>query len=166
MVLTLDFLLTIELHGERSLRAVSFKQATDLGINKIQTLRRQELERRFFADHGLEGQAVPWALITERELPLILLQNLSRLDPDSSKLTVLTTEMRREIEDQLARQWNPHLTQVDLTGRIDLELKLAPGTALAVLQTLILCGDWLVDLQTQEYHVNRPLPHREFRANR
>lgn len=166
MVLTVDFLLTIEVQGKRSLRAVSFKQAADLSVNKVHTLRRQELERRFFADHGLEGQAVPWSLTTEKELPVVLLQNLSRLDPDSTKITALTADLRRYIEDRLAQKWTPYLPQVDLARQTDLELSLPPGTAMAMLQTLILSGDWQVDLQTQDYHVNRPLPHLKLRTTR
>lgn len=72
VVMTTDFLLTLQIDGEIVEHARTFKLSKDL--SSIRTLEKLEIERCYW-----ERRGVDWAIITERDIPLVISRNVKMI---------------------------------------------------------------------------------------
>jgi hypothetical protein len=152
-VLTVDFVITTSSDNRTPLQVISFKRAAQL--NHKATLLRQELERRYLEEYGLEDRAVTWSLVTEHELPQILIKNIAHLSPRTFRR--MRQEQVAQIKDELERQWHPASPLTALSEKVDRDLTLELGTALSIVRQLIYHGLWVFNLRDQLFKVNHPL---------
>lgn len=142
-VLTLDFLLTVQHDGQDELRAVSYKPASNLSHST--TLKRLELERRYFETHGVNGKAVSWRIVTEESISHVLVANLEHLAPE------VFIDLLDATFDQcmlnLERAWSATRTLTAIAALADKATGCQPGTCLSVARQLIYEQTWKVNLQ-------------------
>lgn len=110
--------------------ALQAKYAKDLGDPR--TVEKLELERRYW-----RSKAVPWQIVTEQEIPLVVFQNINWLYP----------AQRDEIEDdvwfdrlefyQHALATNNDLTIIELTRKLDRAYDMELGESLLELRQLM-----------------------------
>ncbi|HLV97038.1 MAG TPA: TnsA endonuclease N-terminal domain-containing protein [Ktedonobacterales bacterium] len=139
LVLTTDFLLTVQRDGERVLLARTIKPTKDLSQRMLEKF---EIERRYWAARGIS-----WKIVTERELPTTFTQNMHLLhahyfpdpswDPDLLRATV------QMLTDLVLA---PHRSLAALALICDQRLGCAPGTSLQIAYYLIATWQWQVDL--------------------
>ncbi|WP_192930897.1 TnsA endonuclease N-terminal domain-containing protein [Deinococcus sp. AJ005] len=152
-VLTIDFVVTLSDDVAVPFKVISFKKSAQL--ENRATLIRQELERRYLTDYGLEDREVDWSIVTEHELPQILIKNITHLSPRTFGL-ISQAQMTR-IRAALEQHWHPALALTNLGKRVDCDLALEPGSALSVVRQLIYHGLWVCDLRNTIFRVNHPL---------
>ena len=71
-VMTTDFFLTLQIEGKIVEHARTFKLSKDL--SSIRTLEKLEIERRYWEKRGVD-----WAIITERDVPLVISRNVAMI---------------------------------------------------------------------------------------
>jgi len=73
-VITTDFIIDVNLSGKYQKYAISVKYANELDDSR--TIEKQEIERRYW-----ESKSIKWFIITEKEIPKILVRNIKWLTP-------------------------------------------------------------------------------------
>lgn len=139
LVLTTDFLLTVQRDGERIFFARTIKPTNDLSHR---TLEKFEIERRYWAARGIS-----WKIVTERELPTAFTQNMhllhARYFPDPAWEPDLLHATVPMLTDLVLA---PHRSLAKLSLTCDQRLGHAPGTSLQIAYYLIATRQWQVDL--------------------
>jgi len=141
-VATTDFVLTVK-DGIRMIEmAFAIKPAAQLASPR--TLEKLEIERVYWS-----ARKISWRILTEKELPVALVKNLSWLQPfyDLSHLSNLSPEelnrFRTAMEPDIMEG---NLSLVEITAACDDRFRLKPGHALSVARHLIANHIWPVDL--------------------
>ena len=143
IVMTTDFLITRFWQGKQAELARSIKYCQDLASKR--TLEKLEVERRYW-----QSRQVDWGIVTEKELPLVLVQNC-RLLRDYLEFPVEGLSERETgtifeiLTQKIERNRNMALRQAAL--ECDCDLGLARGASLAVAYHLIATRRWGVDWQ-------------------
>ena len=125
--------------------AFAIKPAADLASPR--TLEKLEIERVYWS-----ARKISWHILTEKELPVALVKNLSWLQPfqDLSGLKNFTPEelnrIRRAMEPDIMEG---NLSLVEITAACDDWLGLKPGSARCVARHLIGTQVWPVDLTVE-----------------
>ena len=146
-VLTSDFV--VDTHDRQRPRfALQAKYADDL--TKTTTIERLELERRYW-----EQKDVPWYIITDKEIPKTVFNNIQWLYP----------AQQREVNNQdiqhyyqlFAKEFvqDPKQKIIETAQRIDMAYQLEMGEALYWLRNLLALRLFVFDLQ---------IPYRELSA--
>ncbi len=141
VVCTTDFLISIR-RGSRVVdEAIAVKPFQKLGGMRV--LEKLELERRYW-----EKRNTPWHIVTEREIPLTLVENLKWLHPyqNMHALSPLTIDDVTRIRACLERC----LPSTEVLSRVaqkgDDRLGLTPGASLSVARYLLAARVWRADL--------------------
>ncbi len=151
IVLTTDFLLTLEVDGKRIYHARTIKYVQDLARRRV--IEKFEIERRYWQAHNVE-----WGIVTERDMPATVVKNIdivyqSYFLPqfvDHERLTdtaqELTSMMREEPSSALAT----------VAKSCDQRLGLKRGSSLQVAYYLIATRQWRIDI-TRSLDAAKPL---------
>ncbi len=141
IVLTTDFLLTLEVDGKRIYHARTIKQIQDLARRRV--IEKFELERRYWQAHEVD-----WGIVTERDMPVTIVNNIGNLYQsyflpqfvDHERLTdtaqVLTSMMREE----------PAISLAGVAKSCDHRLGVKRGSSLQVAYYLIATRQWRIDI--------------------
>lgn len=129
-VLSTDFLCSMADPG-RSLLALSAKYESELAEADADMLARLELERRFWEHFG-----VPWRLITDRDIPHPLVENLEWL-ADCEVLPKKLDGLTAPFIERLAKIGTVNDSLKSLANRASVGLGIAEGEALSILCHLI-----------------------------
>lgn len=138
-VLTTDFLCSMSDAG-RSLLALSAKYESELAEADEDMLARLELERRFWEHFG-----VPWRLITDRDIPHPLVENLEWL-ADCEVLQKKLDGLIAPIMERLAQIGTVNDSLRSLANLAAAGLGITEGDALSILCHLIWHRDVKVNL--------------------
>ena len=139
VVMTTDFLLDVVVDGRPMLAARAVKPAADL--DDARTLEKLEIERRYWAE-----QEISWGIVTERDLPPVLIANLEWLqgpwaDPDwSEEAATLSERLGQALPDFSSDSLR------DFCGAMDAELGLPTGETLSLVRRLLATRRWRADL--------------------
>jgi TnsA endonuclease N terminal/TnsA endonuclease C terminal len=141
IVMTTDFLLTVSLEGGGSVtHARALKYAADLGSQR--TLKKLEIERRYW-----EARQIDWGIVTERDIPADLAQNVEILHESWYLDTYMPKHELAQIVSVLTclEQQNPQPLR-ELTASCDAQLGFPRGTSLKVAYYLIATRQWIIDM--------------------
>lgn len=142
VVITTDFLMTIAQGPGEFDFARAIKPAAALASRRV--LEKLELERVFWKHRHID-----WAILTERELPAVLLKNMRWLFPCfellrfSDFLQNDVTRIRTAMQAEIAEGREP---LIRITMNCDAALGLKPGTALLLARYFIVTRAWPTDL--------------------
>lgn len=144
VVLTTDFLITLDREGGDSEEARTVKEAHDLSSQRV--LEKLEIERRYW-----EVRNIAWGIITEREIPGVVAENVKNLY-EARSLPSYTTLHQQELDD-IAHVLTRLVTETQqplrhATSACDHKLGFEPGTSLQVAYYLLATRQWLVDMFT------------------
>jgi len=142
LVLTTDFLLTLEINGKRIYHARTIKKVQDLASQRV--IEKFEIERRYWQAHDVD-----WGIVTERDIPAIVVKNIDILRQsyflpqfvEHKKLidtAHVLTEMLRE---------GTTMSLADVTKACDHRLGVKRGSSLAVAYYLIATHQWRIDIR-------------------
>lgn len=142
IMMTTDFVLTLrtglrEMEVARAIKPSGKLQST-------RTLEKLALEHSYW-----EARGIDWGIVTERELPTTLIDNLLWLHPflDRAQLGHLTDADLHHITNILTETVpGSQQTLKDLALACDDRLGFPEGTALSVARHLLATGFWVVDL--------------------
>lgn len=152
IVMTSDFVLTIaDEPGELNF-AFAIKPAAQLSSSRV--LEKLEVERIFW-----QSRKVDWSIVTERELPKILLRNMRWTFP-CFQLPRFCDLAPHEV-DRIRTTMEPAAVAgrqplVEITSHCDAALGLKSGTALLLARYFIASQQWVVDLN-QPINPRHPL---------
>jgi TnsA endonuclease N terminal/TnsA endonuclease C terminal len=144
IVLTTDFLLTLEHDGRRIEQARTIKPFAQLASDR--TLEKFEIERLYW-----KALNIDWGIVTEHEIPKVLADNVERVHDryrredlgltfdDICDIAVVLTDLIKE--GSLALR---HATRA-----CDRRLGHEPGASLAVAYHLIARRYWIIDMYTR-----------------
>lgn len=139
VVMTTDLLLDVRIEGRDLLAARAIKPTSALGDGRV--LEKLEIERRFWAE-----REVDWGLVTERELPPVLIGNLEWLQgPWASNAWSGEDEARAGRFAQALPGFAEEPLRV-FCATMEAELALQPGEALALVRRMIATRRWQADL--------------------
>jgi hypothetical protein len=141
IVLTTDFLLTLEVDGKRIYHARTIKYTQDLARRRV--IEKFEIERRYWQAHGVD-----WGIVTERDMPAPVVNNIdivyqSYFLPqfvDHERLAdtaQVLTEMVRE---------EPAIPLATAAKSCDHRLGVKRGSSLQVAYYLIATRQWRIDI--------------------
>jgi hypothetical protein len=152
IVMTTDFL--VILSGQRwpVEQARTVKPVTALANQR--TREKLEIERRYWA-----RRQVDWGIVTEREIPQVLANNLELLRSYrdlSGRLTLAEAQLKAVEVIVAAYIMNMDVPLREAAARCDQRLDLEAGTSLTVAYHLLATRQWQTDL-------NRPLDPAQFR---
>jgi hypothetical protein len=153
-VMTVDFLLTLteEIDGAIHV-AISVKTLNELNDRKgqIRTLQKEEITRVYWQRRG-----IPFRIVTENEMPRVLIENLSLVLYHSAiSLDEITlNEARPTIYEYLASA--PEVAINRVCALTDERLRLAHGTSLKIVWHAIANRIWSIDLN-ERIAPERPL---------
>lgn len=130
-VLTTDFIVDLKPGGQHSRKAISAKYAEELDDPRV--LEKLELERRYWLEKG-----IPYCIITEREIPKTLIENVKWVRPFLTKFELKTSELEEyfDIFNDAKRFYSNQKITV-LTNRLDDDYNSEPGTHLSVIRHLL-----------------------------
>lgn len=137
-VLSSDFLLNCT-GKDLSKFALQAKRSEDL--IKPRVMEKLELERRYW-----EHKDVPWFLITEKEIPVIVFQNIKWLYP--AQRDEIAVEDLRQLVDTYSYHFaaNPNSTLTNIAKKIDVAYEQPPGESLREIRQLLAQRIFIFDI--------------------
>lgn len=141
IVLTTDFLLTVEHEGQQIEQARTIKPFAQLASDR--TLEKFEIERLYW-----KAQHTDWGIVTEREIPTILADNVELIhDRYHQKDLGLSFDDICDIAIILTKLVKDRTLALRHAARAsDRQLGHEPGVSLAVAYHLIARRYWLIDM--------------------
>ncbi len=146
VVMTTDLLLTTS-KGEKT--AYSVKYVHELAKHRVQ-------ESLFLEKKYWEYRGVSWAILTEENLPVKVVENISRITTYSlsglspEKIKAVSTELTFRVVHQLSRPL------FDIALDCDCDFDLREGTSLNIAKHLITTKRWRINLE-QPFRSDKPL---------
>lgn len=143
IVMTTDFLITL-VSGQQTLtQARAIKPATQLSSQRV--LEKLEIERCYWQSKGTD-----WGLVTEREIPQILVHNLEFLhgyfDLSLRLPDLLPSEINTAIQVLSGAMLQNCGSLRQTAHQCDRQLGFEPGTCLSLAYFLIASKRWRIDL--------------------
>lgn len=145
IVMTTDFLLTVEEDGNLVNKAISFKYKKDLNVRSLRTAEKLEIERLYWFSRKID-----WRIITEEQLPKQRVKNISILRDARS---INGSNLTNDDVDDIASWLTPRVKQKDtalrrLTSQCDKSLGFGEGggISLFVVYHLIANRRWIIDM--------------------
>jgi hypothetical protein len=138
LVMTTDLVIDIAQAGRSITVARAVKPSADL--DERRTMEKFEIERRYWAEKGID-----WGIVTEKELPGVLVKNLEKLvghrEFDEGLAPGIVGMIDREHPS-----W-PEATLREFAEAMDLRFGLEAGRALAVVLHLLATERWIFGLE-------------------
>lgn len=152
VVMTTDFIITVRQNFGVITQARTIKYAQDLQSKR--TLEKLEIERCYWRKRNVD-----WGIVTEREIPRNLAENVKWLHPylkvsDLAPLTESDITRIKAVMMPLVVQAGSSLAEI--TATCDDKLGLTPGLSLSVARHLLANRVWQVDI-TQPIQPNERL---------
>lgn len=150
VVLTTDVLLDVAVDGGLVKVARAIKPSNKLSGRR--TLEKLEIERRYWS-----AQGVDWGLVTERDLPPLMLRNLDWLAGPWARDEWEEGDPERiaHLEAELASRGDVALGE--FCTAMARQLAMAKGTALSLVRRLLGTKRWRADLSLPLADVDRPI---------
>ncbi|MCB0192598.1 MAG: heteromeric transposase endonuclease subunit TnsA [Anaerolineae bacterium] len=142
IVITTDFLITLLGEGRPIEQARTVKPAQALLGQRIRE--KLEIERRFW-----ERRQMDWGVVTEREIPQVLANNIELLHAyrDLSDRLDISDIQLQDTEMVLTRAvMNSDVPLREITARCDRRLGFEPGVSLTVAYHMLATRQWQIDL--------------------
>jgi hypothetical protein len=142
LVLTTDFLLTLEMDGKRVYHARTIKGVQDLANRRV--IEKFEIERRYWLAHEVD-----WGIVTERDLPMTVVKNIDLLHQSYFLPQFVERERLIDIAQVLTPmvQEGSAISLADVAKACDLRLGVSRGQSLSVAYYLIASRQWRIDIQ-------------------
>ena len=142
VVMTTDFVATIGRGASQTLRARCVKP--EKGLDDPRTIEKLEIERRYWQRRGVD-----WGIVTEHELPAVVAANIDWFH--SRFYYPRETDLGAGAIDAAARALTDRVqrgagTLAACGLAVDEDLRLEPGSGLAVARFLLATRQWEVDL--------------------
>lgn len=142
IVMTTDFLLTLEIDGKRVYHARTVKRSQDLANKRV--IEKFEIERRYWLSRNVD-----WGIVTERDIPTTVVQNINILHQsyflpqfvDRNALNDTTQVLTEMICEKAATSLS------EVTKSCDHRLGVKRGSSLAVAYYLIATRQWRIDIR-------------------
>ena len=140
--LTTDLLVTIADGTNRYDVAVAVKKADALSSSR--TVEKLEIERQYW-----QGEKVAWCLVTDREIPKYVVQNIEflrnyvRLERRVSLSEAARTDIITELQRRITA---PTVSLQQLTMDCDINLGYRRGSSLTLVYHLIATRQWHIDM--------------------
>lgn len=152
IVMTTDFLLTVQLGGRDVLQAWSVKYLKDLRNRR--TLDKEEVQRRWW-----ESKHIPWKLFTEKDVTPAQALNVRFLFPYKKPraLKGIPSDVIRHTTEYLREHVGPNVILRELCANYDQHYPVEEGTGLLVARHLLANGHWPIDIS------HRISPHEPLR---
>lgn len=142
IVMTTDFMLTAQNEGHGVLQARTIKPAAKLASKRV--IEKFEIERRYWA-----ARSVDWGIVTEREIPQVLIDNLALLHDYVSlddRVQLSEDDLHVLIETLAADIREERMSLRHITRACDKRLGFEPGTSLCVAYHLLASRRWQFNL--------------------
>lgn len=131
IVMTTDFLITFENSEGRKLVARTIKPSKKLEDNR--TIEKFEIERAYWESRGID-----WGIITEKEIPKIMVENVEWLHNSFYKIEEMPDSTLQTFIQQLKLILkNNNTTIIELVTEFDKTFQLENGMGLKVLKYMI-----------------------------
>ncbi len=150
--MTTDFLLTTDGTSTGSLYAIAIKPSTALSTPRV--LEKLDIERRYWENRG-----VPWQILTERELPLVVVRNIEFLRKyvHINQRVELPADRIAEVAAWLTNSIARHDDALrTIAAHCDAAMGVHPGSSLAIAYHLLATKHWHVNM-TVAIDPGRPL---------
>lgn len=140
-VMTTDFIVDQNVNGFTRRKAISAKYAEDLEDPRV--LEKMELERSYWLEKG-----IPFAIVTEKEIPKMLVENIKWFRPylDDRELSANEQKEYFSIFHDMSEIYGNQKVAA-LTNRLDADYNSESGTHLAVLRHLLAQRAFTFDLE-------------------
>lgn len=156
VVITTDFLLTVETNGSIEDVARTIKQKKDLLDPRV--IEKFEIERRYWA-----MKDISWGIVTEQNINKILADNLHIVYRDydltfNSGLIDIDTKLRKKLINQLIRKLcTENVNVFAITTEFDDLMGIEPGTGLSIFKHLVITKQINLDLFTKKLDFYNPM---------
>lgn len=151
VVMTTDFVLTLSEGLNWFDQARTLKYTQDLQSQR--TLEKLEIERRYWARRD-----IGWAIVTEREIPHILAQNVRLLHKHlilEDRVSIPSAVLQEAITMMTSEIRGCRYSLCSLALACDARLHLRPGTCLTIAYHLLATRQWKIDMFTPIQPGNR-----------
>jgi len=152
VVMTTDFLLTMK--NEKGIYHVARTVKPSTELDKKRVMEKYEIERRYWLE-----RRVDWGIITEKEIPRELVQNIQWFHPlynfelegvSSSDFKILTTHLKKQFF--IDNQSSIH----HVCNSFDTNYNLQNGTSMSIFRHLVARKEIIVNIQLKP-DINAPL---------
>jgi len=153
-VMTSDFVITVKNGNGLAGQVLTVKPSDQLSRPRV--LEKLQLERQYWTK-----RQVPWHIVTERDIPTTLADNLDWLQPYrfAEALSPGTSSDIRRIRAVLEQALPKGESLSEIVQAVDDRLGLDPGTSLSVVRHLLATRMWQVDWFTP-FSMSQPLELR------
>ncbi len=142
IVMTTDFLLTLEIDGKKIYHARTIKRVQDLANRRV--IEKFEIERRYWL-----ARNVDWGIVTERDMPATVVHNIDILHQsyflpqfiDRNALNDTTQVLTEMVLEKTT------VSLADVARSCDYRLGVKRGSSLAVAYYLIATRQWQIDIR-------------------
>jgi hypothetical protein len=149
IIMTTDFLLTVQQGDQKFYHPWSFKYAKDLNVKSLRTAEKLEIERVYW--NSIRHS--PWSIVTELQRPTTLVRNVEIIH-ESIDLTHFN--ITSNAVDDISAWLSPRIQRQDiplrdLASECDRSLgfiKSEVGTSLRVIYHLIANRRWIIDMNS------------------
>ena len=128
-IMTSDFLVNTNssLHPKFVLQA-KYAEA----LQDIRTIEKLEIERRYW-----QQKDIPWMLVTEKDIPSVVLQNIQWLYPAKHEEMIEEALLERTQFYSYQFNQNPNLSIINFSKKMDTAYELDPGQSLYEIRQLL-----------------------------
>jgi len=137
-IMSSDFLIDTNMSRQPKI-AIQVKKSAEL--SNPRTIEKLELERRYWAKKN-----IPWYLLTEQQIPKIVIQNIAWLYPAQVALDELESTLTMAAFYLNFFQQNPTLQISQAAMTLDQAYSLAPGESLQKIRSLLALRVFLFDI--------------------
>lgn len=140
-VLTTDFMVTINIDGQKVDVARTVKPAQDLEDKRV--LEKFEIERRYWAEQNID-----WGIVTEKDLPDVLVRNITWVHGNYEEINDVDSQQQSYFKGILKQKLAAEgLTVGAVLAQVDKELNMGNGSSLSLLKHLIARKEIIVDME-------------------
>lgn len=141
-VMTTDFMISLDEFGKKSEIARTIKPSSKLSERRV--IEKFEIERRYW-----EAQGIDWGIVTEKDIPKVLVRNLEwlypayRLETSPGVAVAELLSIAAILKDRLR---SSSATISKITTALDREMNLEIGTALSIFRHLVARKEIVLDM--------------------
>lgn len=150
VVMTTDFLLDTAVDGRATQLARAVKSSGKLADRRV--LKKLEIERRYWI-----GRGVDWGIVTERDLPPVLVQNLTWLAGPWARDEWKSGDADRVAALEEALSMDGDVTFGDFCAAMDLRPGIGGGVTIGLIRRLVSTKRWATDLSIVIFDPAQPM---------
>jgi hypothetical protein len=150
VVMTTDFLLDTAVDGGATQMARAVKPSAKLGERRV--LEKLEIERRYWV-----GRGVDWGIVTERDLPPVLIQNLTWLAGPWARDEWDAGDADRVAALAEALSTDGDVTFSDFCAAMDRRPGMGGGVTIGLIRRLVSTKRWATDLSVMIFDPAQPM---------